>query len=157
MDFKASGTTGNCIEGREFIIALPEHFVEYEPDDVVRLFTDSFRKRYDVECSVALHYNKKMTNYHIHLVFSERKILEHPEVKIATRNMFYDEQGKHRQTKNQTAQKKKQTSDPPTKISVLKKCTAISRKADSSRSGQRRNPETWSDKKGGTDYEENNF
>lgn len=35
--------------------------------------------------------------------------------------------------------------------------SAISRKADSSRSGQRRNPETWSDKKGGTDYEENNF
>ena len=62
-----------------------------------------------------------------------------------------------REWKNQTAQKKKQTSDPPTKISVLKKCTAISRKADSSRSGQRRNPETWSDKKGGTDYEENNF
>ena len=121
MDFKASGTTGNCIEGREFIIALPEHFVEYEPDDVVRLFTDSFRERYDVECSAALHHNKKMTNYHIHLIFSERKMLEHPEVKIATRNMFYDEQGKHRRTKNQTAQKKKQTSDPPTKISVLKK------------------------------------
>lgn len=43
------------------------------------------------------------------------------------------------------------------KASVLKNCTAISRKADNSRSGQRRNPETWSDKKGGTDYEENNF
>ena len=101
LDFKASGTTGKCIEGREFIIALPESFVEYEPDDVVRLFTDSFRKRYDVECSVALHYNKKMTNYHIHLIFSERKMLEHPEVKIATRNMFYDEQGKHRRTKKE--------------------------------------------------------
>lgn len=101
LDFKVSGTTGNCIEGREFIIALPERFVEYEPDDVVRLFTDSFRKRYDVECSAALHHNKKMTNYHIHLVFSERKILEHPEVKIATRNMFYDEQGKHRRTKKE--------------------------------------------------------
>ena len=32
-----------------------------------------------------------------------------------------------REWKNQTAQKKKQTSDPPTKISVLKNCTAISR------------------------------
>lgn len=54
-----------------------------------------------VECSAALHHNKKMTNYHIHLVFSERKMLEHPEVKIATRNMFYDEQGKHRRTKKE--------------------------------------------------------
>lgn len=86
LDFKASGTTGKCIEGREFIIALPESFVKYKPEDVVRLFTDSFHKRYDVECSAALHHNKKMTNYHIHLVFSERKMLEHPEVKIARQN-----------------------------------------------------------------------
>ena len=27
LDFKASGTAGKCIEGREFIIALPESFV----------------------------------------------------------------------------------------------------------------------------------
>ena len=101
LDFKTGGTTGKCIEGREFIIALPESFVEYKPDDVVRIFTDSFHKRYDVECSAALHHNKKMTNYHIHLVFSERKMLEYPEVKIATRNMFYDEQGKHRRTKKE--------------------------------------------------------
>ena len=46
LDFKASGTTGKCIEGREFIIALPESFVEYKADDVVRLFTDSFHKGY---------------------------------------------------------------------------------------------------------------
>ena len=55
----------------------------------------------DVECSAALHHNKAKTNYHIHLVFNERKILEHPEVKIATRNMFYDEQCKHRRTKKE--------------------------------------------------------
>ena len=54
-----------------------------------------------VECSAALHHNKTKTNYHIHLVFSERKMLEQPEVKIATRNMFYDEQGKHRRTKKE--------------------------------------------------------
>ena len=101
ITLNTSGTAGKCIKGREFIIALLESFVEYKADDVVRLFTDSFHKRYDVECSAALHHNKKMTNYHIHLVFSERKMLEHPEVKIATRNMFYDEQGKHRRTKKE--------------------------------------------------------
>ena len=101
MDFKASGSSGKCIEGREFIIALPESFVQYRADDVVRLFTESFHKRYDVECTAALHHNKTKTNYHIHLVFSERKILEQPEVKVATRNMFYDEQGKHRRTKKE--------------------------------------------------------
>lgn len=101
LDFKASGSAGKCIEGREFIIALPESFVQYRADDVVRLFTETFHKRYGVECSAALHHNKAKTNYHIHLVFSERKMLEQPEVKIATRNMFYDEQGKHRRTKKE--------------------------------------------------------
>ena len=31
-DFRASGTKGKCIEGRELIIALPENFVEYPPE-----------------------------------------------------------------------------------------------------------------------------
>ncbi|MBS6923492.1 MAG: MobA/MobL family protein [Lachnospiraceae bacterium] len=101
LDFKASGSAGKCIEGREFIIALPESFVQYGAGDVVRLFAETFHKRYGVECSAALHHNKTKTNYHIHLIFSERKMLEQPEVKIATRNMFYDEQGKHRRTKKE--------------------------------------------------------
>lgn len=101
MDFKASGSEGKCIEEREFIIALPESFVQYRADDMVRLFTEILHKRYGVECSAALHHNKTKTNYHIHLVFSERKMLEHPKVKIATRNMFYDEQGKHRRMKKE--------------------------------------------------------
>ena len=92
LDFKASGSAGKCIEGREFIIALPESFIQYRADDVVSLFAKIFHTRYGVECSAALHHNKTKTNYHIHLVFSERKMLENPKVKIASRNMFYDEQ-----------------------------------------------------------------
>ena len=42
ITLNTSGTARKCIEGREFIIALPESFVEYKADDVVRLFTDSF-------------------------------------------------------------------------------------------------------------------
>ena len=52
LEFKASGSAGKCIEGREFIIALPESFVQYRADDVVRLFTETFHKRYDVELSL---------------------------------------------------------------------------------------------------------
>lgn len=101
QDFKASGTKGSCIEGRELIIALPENFIEYRADDVVRLFTKIFHVRYGVECSAALHHNKAKTNYHIHLVFSERKPLDNPQVKIASRNMFYNENGKHVRTKKE--------------------------------------------------------
>ncbi len=48
LDFKASGSAGKCIEGREFIIALPESFVQYRAGDVVRLFTETFHKRYGI-------------------------------------------------------------------------------------------------------------
>lgn len=48
-----------------------------------------------------MHHNKRKTNYHIHLIFSERKLLDEPVEKIATRNMFYDENGKHVRTKKE--------------------------------------------------------
>lgn len=100
-EFKKSGTEGKCIEARELIIALPESFVDYEPDKLLKLFTEHFKQNYDVECIAALHHNKRKTNYHIHLIFSERKLLDDPVEKIATRNMFYDETGKHVRTKKE--------------------------------------------------------
>lgn len=54
-----------------------------------------------MECISALHHNKRKTNYHIHLIFAERQLLDKPIEKIATRNMFYDERGKHRRTKKE--------------------------------------------------------
>ena len=100
-EFKKSGTEGKCIEARELIIALPESFVDYEPDKLLKLFTEHFKQNYGVECIAALHHNKRKTNYHIHLIFSERKLLDEPVEKIATRNMFYDENGKHARTKKE--------------------------------------------------------
>lgn len=73
-EFKRSGTEGKCIEARELIIALPERFVDYEPDKLLKLFTEYFKQKYDVECIAALHHNKRKTNYHIHLIFSERNL-----------------------------------------------------------------------------------
>ena len=100
-EFKKSGTSGKCIEARELIIALPESFVDYPPSMVLRLFVEHFKNNYGTECIAALHHNKRKTNYHIHLIFSERRLLEQPIEKIATRNMFYDERGKHVWTKKE--------------------------------------------------------
>ena len=100
-EFKKSGTEGTCIEARELIIALPESFVDYEPDKLLKLFTEHFKQSYGVKCISAFHHNKRKTNYHIHLIFSERKLLDEPVEKIATRNMFYDENGKHVRTKKE--------------------------------------------------------
>lgn len=102
QEFLKSGTEGKCIEAREFIIALPESFPNlYEPDKLLQLFTDRFKEKYGVECVSALHHNKRKTNYHIHLIFSEREKLPEPIEKTATRNMFYDEQGRHVRTKKE--------------------------------------------------------
>ena len=102
QEFEKSGTEGKCIEAREFIIALPESFPNlYDPDKLLQLFTDRFKEKYGVECVSALHHNKRKTNYHIHLIFSERELLPEPIEKNATRNMFYNDQGKHVRTKKE--------------------------------------------------------
>lgn len=100
-EFVKSGTEGKCIEARELIIALPESFTEYQPDRLLQLFTNHFKQNYGTECIAALHHNKRKTNYHIHLIFAERKLLDEPIIKIASRNMFYDEHGKHVRTKKE--------------------------------------------------------
>ena len=101
QEFKRSGTEGKCIEARELIIALPEVYTQYEPQQVLEDFTEEFHKRYGVECVSALHHNKRKTNYHIHLIFSERKLLAEPEIKIASRSVFFDEAGKRVRTKKE--------------------------------------------------------
>ena len=100
-EFAKSGTEGKCIEARELIIALPESFTEYQPERLLQLFTNHFKQNYGAECIATLHHNKRKTNYHIHLIFAERKLLDEPIIKIASRNMFYDENGKHVRTKKE--------------------------------------------------------
>jgi hypothetical protein len=100
-EFKRFGTEGKCIEARELIIALPEEYTQFDPNRVLREFTEQFKIRYDVECVSALHHNKTKKNYHIHLIFSERRLLPEPEIKIATRSVFYDELGKRVRTKKE--------------------------------------------------------
>lgn len=100
-DFERSGTAGECIEARELIIALPECYTAYQPQEVLKTFADFFKEHYEVECAAALHHNKKKSNYHIHLIFSERRLLTEPEEKIASRNLFYDESGKRCRTKKE--------------------------------------------------------
>ena len=92
---------GNVSRHGSWIIALPEEYTRFDPSQVLREFTEQFKKRYDVECVSALHHNKTKKNYHIHLIFPERRLLPEPEVKIATRSVFYDETGKRVRTKKE--------------------------------------------------------
>lgn len=99
--WRSNQPSGKCIEGRELIIALPESLQQCDPDLLLKLFTEKFRVEYGVQCSAALHHNKRKTNYHIHLVFADRDVLPKTEVKYATRNMFFDEENRHVRTKKE--------------------------------------------------------
>ena len=101
--FFRSGTSGTCIEAREFIVALPEAYYKngWDPYKVLHHFVESFKKEYGVECIAALHHNHDMNNYHIHLIYSEREKLDEPVIKIATRNMYFDPDGRHLRTKKE--------------------------------------------------------
>ena len=83
---------------------FPDTAGEYKNIDskiLLKKTVDEFKEMYGVECFAALHHNKRKTNLHIHMIFAERKRLDQPEEKTATRNMFYDEQGRHVRTKKE--------------------------------------------------------
>ena len=99
--WRSNQKTGKCIEARELIIALPESLQSKDPEKLLQLFAATFSMEYGVDCVAALHHNKAMTNYHIHLIFADREPLEKTEVRYASRNMFYDENGRHVRTKKE--------------------------------------------------------
>ncbi len=99
--WKSNQPSGKCIEARELIIALPESMTAADPNELLKVFTETFRMKYGVQCTSAFHHNKSKTNYHIHLVFADRDVLEKTEVKYASRNMFFNEDGRHVRTKKE--------------------------------------------------------
>lgn len=92
--FRKSGTGGRCIEAREMILALPEDFQRFNPQELLGEITKHFKVKYGTECVSALHHNEEKTNYHVHLIFAEREFLELPEIKLAQRNLFFDADGR---------------------------------------------------------------
>ena len=94
-----SNKNAKCIEAREFIIGLPNNFQNDTYKDIAQILTENFKKQYGVDCIGAIHCKnlKGQKNIHLHLLFSERPTLKvpekQPEIK-ATRNLYYDENGK---------------------------------------------------------------
>lgn len=90
---KETKAGGKCCEARELIIGIPP-ISNISAKDIC----DAFKNKYGVECTCAIHYNKKnkVENKHCHLIFSEREKLSVPEVreeKRATRTYYYDNTG----------------------------------------------------------------
>jgi len=54
-----------------------------------------------VDCLVAIHYNKRRSNLHCHILFSERQELPAPDIKYADRNAFIGADGIRKRTKKE--------------------------------------------------------
>lgn len=84
---------GKCCEARELIIGIPQNATI-----TAEQICNTFKNKYGVECSCAIHKNNKegIINKHCHLIFSERVKLDVPEIvaeKRAARAYYYDEKG----------------------------------------------------------------
>ena len=101
QEFKRSGTEGKCIEARDLIIALPEIYTRYEPQEVLEDFTEEFRRRYGVECVSAPPPQQTQDKLSYPPYLQRKKLLPEPDIKIATRSVFYDETGKRVRTKKE--------------------------------------------------------
>lgn len=82
------------VEAREHIIQLPNDLQDGDHESFARSIAQKFKNKYGVECAVGIHMNKAGTNYHAHVIFAERQLLQEHEVSIAGRNTYFDADGK---------------------------------------------------------------
>lgn len=91
----------HCCEAREVQYDLPNSAKERDLHKVAEDTAIDFKRENGVDCCVAVHWNKKKSNLHVHIVFSERKLLPEPVIQKATRNVFIDENGIRKRTKKE--------------------------------------------------------
>lgn len=94
IDFEKNHQRSNMKnnEARELVIALPNEMADQSPEKrkeiANELATELLGSNRDYE--YALHFNKAHTNFHMHLLFSEREINTGATVKTYKRDMWYD-------------------------------------------------------------------
>ena len=79
------------VEGRELVIQLSNSLLDrMEPAQICRVLAEDFERQYGRPATVALHWNKKKSNLHAHLIYSERELLAEPVYKVAKRDLYMD-------------------------------------------------------------------
>ena len=95
MNQKSSdGKEANAVEAKMFVVALPNERAKQNPEELVKELADDWVLEHQTDCYIALHWNKTHTNLHAHILASERKKKESPEIKRAKRNRYYNADGK---------------------------------------------------------------
>nr|CDL65554.1 unnamed protein product [uncultured bacterium] len=84
-------------EARELFFWLPNEWCSDDPkknQELTNSIATDFKDKFGLECMVALHWNRTKTNFHAHIMYSDRKMLNKPIEIIATRNEYYDKNWK---------------------------------------------------------------
>lgn len=82
----------NIQEARELFFWLPNSWYSDDPEENKKLAADigkSFKKLTGLDCVVAIHWNESRTNFHVHIMYADRKTLNEPIAIRATRNEYY--------------------------------------------------------------------
>lgn len=90
----SDGKEAKAVEAKMFVVALPNERAKQNPEELVKELADDWVSTHQTDCYVALHWNKKHTNLHAHILASDRKKKESKEVRRAKRNRYYNAEGK---------------------------------------------------------------
>lgn len=90
----SDGKEAKAVEAKMFVVALPNERAKQNPEELVKELADDWFSTHQTDCYVALHWNKKHTNLHAHILASDRKKKESKEVRRAKRNRYYNAEGK---------------------------------------------------------------
>ncbi len=80
-------------EARELVIALPNEMSEQFSDDILEKFSHNLAQELlgeNRDYEFALHFNQAQTNFHMHLLFSERERITERKPKVYKRDMWFD-------------------------------------------------------------------
>lgn len=99
-----NGKIAQAVEARMFVVAFPNEMATYpckyngqvvnNDMELAKAIANDWRNTYGTDCYVAIHWNKSHTNFHAHILVSERMKKESSEIKRAKRNRYYDVNGK---------------------------------------------------------------
>ena len=99
-----NGKIAQAVEAKMFVVALPNEMAQYpckyngqvitNDMELAKAIANDWRDTHGTDCYVAIHWNKDHTNFHAHILVSERFKKESSEIKRAKRNRYYNSDGK---------------------------------------------------------------
>ena len=99
--------SNKATQAREVIVYIPNEFLELtkeEQKDILNELAELVRKWTGTDCIIAAHNSHPNDdldgNAHLHILMSERPLLHKDEIKVAERNLFFDENNRRQRTKS---------------------------------------------------------